>query len=148
MNCNVTYLDYSSQRLVSKTIICNIQKSITHIDYSLIDSNRLTKILGIDPNILNYTDINGVEYYRINLQHNGDYHNEWNSEELLNNIGNALFIIIPKSNIDYDNMKILLDKKSINTININNNHSNIYINISINDKIGIINLINKHIQNI
>ena len=114
MNCNVTYLDYSSQRLVSKTIICNIQKSITH---------------------------------RINLQHNGDYHNEWNSEELLNNIGNALFIIIPKSNIDYDNMKILLDKKSINTININNN-SNIYINISINDKIGIINLINKHIQNI
>ena len=147
MNCNVTYLDYSSQRLVSKTIICNIQKSITHIDYSLIDSNRLTKILGIDPNILNYTDINGVEYYRINLQHNGDYHNEWNSEELLNNIGNALFIIIPKSNIDYDNMKILLDKKSINTININNN-SNIYINISINDKIGIINLINKHIQNI
>ena len=76
MNCNVTYLDYSSQRLVSKSILCNIGKSITHIDYSLIRSTRLIKTLNIVPNVLNYTDINGIEYYRINLQHNGEYQTE------------------------------------------------------------------------
>ena len=146
MICNVTYLDYSSQRLVSKSVICNLQKSITHIDYSLIGSKRLNKTLNIDPKVLNYTDINGIEYYRINLRHNGDYQNEWNSEELLNNIGNALFIIVPKTTFDYENMKILLDKTTINTTDINNTHSNIMINININDKIGITNLINKHTQ--
>ena len=146
MNCNVTYLDYSSQRLVSKSIICNIGKYIPHIDYSLIRSTSLIKTLNIVPNVLNYTDINGIEYYRINLQHNGEYNTEWNSEELLNHIGSALFIIVPKINFDYDNMKILLDKPNINTTDINNTHSNINVNININDKFGIINLINKHIN--
>ena len=74
MNCNVTYLDYSSQRLVSKSIICNIQKSITHIDYSLIGSTGLIKTLNIDPKVLNYTDKNGIEYYKINLQHGKSPH--------------------------------------------------------------------------
>ena len=146
MNCNVTYLDYSSQRLVSKSILCNIGKSITHIDYSLIRSTRLIKTVNIVPNVLNYTDINGIEYYRINLQHNGEYHSEWNSEELLNHVGSSLFIIVPKISFDYDNMKILLDKTNINTTDINNTHSNVNINININDKFGIINLINKHIN--
>ena len=41
-------------------------------------------------------------------------------------------------------MKILLDKTNINTTDINNTHSN--VNININDKFGIINLINKHIN--
>ncbi len=145
---NIVYLDYTSRTLTSKSLFWRDMPTLPHINFKKITNknNPFSKVYDIDNKYTKFIK-NDVEYYRINLQHNGEYEQEWEYEEFLNHIGSSIYIYLPTDSPTRESIKFGLDKVSYENENNNDNdyihEYNIHFNINIHDKIGLFNII-KH----
>jgi hypothetical protein len=90
---NIVYLDYTTQRLTSKSLFWREMPSLPHINFQKLTNKNtpFIKVFDIDTKFSKFIK-NDVEYYRINLQHNGENDLVWEREELLTHIGSAIYI--------------------------------------------------------
>jgi spermidine/putrescine-binding protein len=123
--------------------------SLPHINFKKITNknvnNPFTKVFDIDTKFTKFIK-NDVEYYRINLQHNGEYDTVWEHEELLNHIGSSIYIYIPTNSVTQESIQFGLDKFSSDSKNESNHEYNIHFNINIHDRVGIFNVIKQKID--
>ena len=93
MRLNIVYLDYTTQRLTSRSLFWRDMPSLPHINFKKLTNKNtpFIKVFDIDNKFTKFIK-NDVEYYRINLQHNDEYESSWEREELLNHIGAAIYI--------------------------------------------------------
>ncbi len=109
------------------------------------------KVPSNNKNIYNITDMlimddtfskfvkNNTEYYRINLQHNGQYGSIRKQKELeklkniLNHICSSVYLYIPVDSLNHESIQIGCGEFV--------NEYNLYLNINIHDKIGVFNMI-------
>mgnify|MGYP003653545054 CR=1 FL=1 len=68
---NIVYLDYTTQRLTSKSLFWREMPSLPHINFQKLTNKNtpFIKVFDIDTKFSKFIK-NDVEYYRINLQHN------------------------------------------------------------------------------
>ena len=159
LKINIIYLDFTTQRLVSKSILYKKIVHIDHLKYNKIKNINIIKNFNFENKVLQYIKNNKI-YYRINLQHNGIYHPSWKQEKLLKNSDNLIYMYIPIDSLNYDSINYDIDSTIYNSDNCDNsdnydNYDNsnncdnsdnyeLYINISIHDKIGIFNIIKNY----
>jgi len=146
---NIVYLDYTSQRLTSKSLFWREMPSLPHINFQKITNknvnNPFNKVFDIDTKFTSFIK-NDVEYYRINLQHNGEYDPVWEHEELLNHIGSSIYIFIPTNSLTQESIQFGLDKFSSESKNENIHEINLHFNINIHDKVGVFNVIKQKVD--
>lgn len=146
---NIVYLDYTSQRLTSKSLFWREMPSLPHINFQKITNknvnNPFNKIFDIDTKFTSFIK-NDVEYYRINLQHNGEYDPVWEHEELLNHIGSSIYIYIPTNSLTQESIQFGFDKFSSESKNENIHEYNIHFNFNIHDKVGVFNVIKQKVD--
>ena len=149
LRLNIVYLDYTSQRLTSKSLFWREMPSLPHINFQKITNknvnNPFNKVFDIDTKFTSFIK-NDVEYYRINLQHNGEYDPVWEHEELLNHIGSSIYIFIPTNSLTQESIQFGLDKFSSESKNENIHEINLHFNINIHDKVGVFNVIKQKVD--
>jgi hypothetical protein len=123
--------------------------SLPHINFQKITNknvnNPFNKVFDIDTKFTSFIK-NDVEYYRINLQHNGEYDPVWEHEELLNHIGSSIYIYIPTNSLTQESIQFGFDKFSSESKNENIHEHNIHFNINIHDKVGVFNVIKQKVD--
>jgi len=147
LRLNIVYLDYTTQRLTSRSLFWRDMPSLPHINFKKLTNKNtpFTKLYDIDNKFTKFIK-NDVEYYRINLQHNDEYELSWEKEELLNNIGSSIYIYIPTNSVTQESIQFGLDKFSSDSKNESNHEYNIHFNINIHDRVGIFNVIKQKID--
>ena len=144
---NIVYLDYTTQRLTSKSLFWREMPSLPHINFQKLTNKNtpFIKVFDIDTKFSKFIK-NDVEYYRINLQHNGENDLVWEREELLNHIGSAIYIYIPTHSLTQESIQFGFDKFSSESKNENIHEHNIHFNINIHDKVGVFNVIKQTVD--
>lgn len=151
LRLNIVYLDYTTQRLTSRSLFWRDMPSLPHINFKKLTNKNtpFIKVFDIDNKFTKFIK-NDVEYYRINLQHNDEYESSWEREELLNNIGSSIYIYIPTNSVTQESIQFGFDKFSSDSKNESNHeyniHFNIHFNINIHDRVGIFNVIKQKID--
>jgi len=147
LRLNIVYLDYTTQRLTSRSLFWRDMPSLPHINFKKLTNKNMpfTKLYDIDNKFTKFIK-NDVEYYRINLQHNDEYESLWEKEELLNHIGSSIYIYIPTNSVTQESIQFGLDKFSSDSKNESNHEYNIHFNINIHDRVGIFNVIKQKID--
>ena len=147
LRLNIVYLDYTTQRLTSRSLFWRDMPTLPHINFKKLTNKNtpFTKLYDIDNKFTKFIK-NDVEYYRINLQHNDEYELSWEKEELLNNIGSSIYIYIPTNSVTQESIQFGLDKFSSDSKNESNHEYNIHFNINIHDRVGIFNVIKQKID--
>ena len=143
MKISIVYTDYKNQRIYNKFIHCNFKSDIDmpHLNNMFIPKKKeLNKVAITDNIITEFIHDDGKEYYRVNLSHTEEYQNQWDYEELLNNVCSSLFIAVPKDDISV--IKILIDKNVLTVdTDVNNHFNDVIINLNIHDSKSVLNMI-------
>ena len=142
---NIIYLDYSTCRLTNKTMIIpnNIPVTKKNKNKSMIISQQfiLTNNISLFYN-------NNKEYYRIYLHNTNDFVISNEQTKILNILCGCIYLYVPTLSLNQESICFGYE----NNLDIESNkiigYSNLNINISINDRIGIFNIINKYKNNI
>jgi hypothetical protein len=136
-------MDYTTCLLTRKYITNDTSISTTR--------DKLNKNITISQNFFltnNISIIDNNQYYRINLHHNNDFIIPHFQTEILNNIDNHIYLYIPILSLIHDLIDFGYDTNLFIKLNNIIGYSNLNIDITIHDKIGIFNIIDKYKNNI
>ena len=143
LSLNILYMDYTTCLLTRKYITNDTSISTTR--------DKLNKNITISQNFFltnNISIIDNNQYYRINLHHNNDFIIPNFQTEILHNIDNHIYLYIPILSLIHDLIDFGYDTNLFIKLNNIIGYSNLNIDITIHDKIGIFNIIDKYKNNI
>jgi hypothetical protein len=131
---NILYIDYTSKKITTRTVLFRKKNTICASNKNIYN---ITNMLIIDDTFSIFVK-NNIEYYRINLQHNGQYGLSRKQEleklkNILTHICSSVYLYIPVNSLNHESIQIGCDELV--------NEYNLYLNINIHDKIGVFNMI-------
>ena len=142
---NIIYLDYSTCRLTNKTIIVPTN---VHVNKKNKNKNMIISQQFILTNNISLFNINNKEYYRIYLHNTNDFIISNEQTKILNLLRDCIYLYVPTLSLNQESICFGYENNLQNDSNKTIGYSNININISINDRIGVFNIIDKYKNNI